>query len=342
LREVNRTMDGDATAEESERLEFEGVPYMPSALEGAAYRFAEDEDFADRILELDARSKIAATRARLAPLSGWPSQEVKLARGSHEALNEADQAELAEGRRVLREDLVGKLKRGELSARGELLMRIDSPSLGMAILIPPGVWERCEVDWAESKIEVPGGTGLWIFDVVETEPRGRSAPQSSHGEPPAPPCRASGGRPVQHDWDAFWVEVTRYAASNNLGDRFAGRRRLQRHMARWCPANMASSAELGPSDATIRDKLRCLYESEGAPASKAFSRPTVGFHDAFWIEVVHHADLNGLEREDAADLQRHMEAWCSNALRDPSSAAAFVPEKLRKLYQHRPAQKRME
>ena len=198
------------------------------------------------------------------------------------------------------------------------------------------------MDWAASKIAVPGGTGLWIFDVVETEPRGRSAPQSSHGEPPAP-RRASGGRPVLHDWDAFWIEVARYVASKDLGDASAGRRKLQQHMARWCAANMATGAEPGPSDATIRrEALERLYESEGAPASKAFSKPTVAFHDAFWIEVVRHADLNGLEKEHAADLQRQMETWCSNALRDPSSAAAFVPEKLRKLYQHRPAQKRME
>jgi hypothetical protein len=255
-------MDEDATAEELERPEFEGVHSVRQVLqlEGAAYRFAEDADFADRIFMLDARSKIAATRARLAPLSGWPSQEVKLARGSHEALNEADQAELAEGRRVLFEDLVGKLKRGELSARGELLMRIDGPSVGRAVPIPPRVWERCEVHWASSKIAVPGGTGLWIFDVVETEPRGRSAQQSSHGDPPAP-RRASGGRPVLHAWDAFWGEIARYAASKDLGGTDASRVKLQQHLERWCAENMATDAEPGP---TLRRSARSSSASTSA------------------------------------------------------------------------------
>jgi hypothetical protein len=121
---------------------------------------------------------------------------------------------------------------------------------------------------------------------------------------------------------------------------------LQLHMAPWCADNMAPGEESGPSDQTIRKKLQHLYErlhrSEGAPASKVFNEPTAAFHDEFWIEVVRHADLDGLEKEHDAHLRRRMETWCSNALRDPSSAAAFVPEKLRKLYQDRPVQKRMK
>ena len=336
-------MDGDATAEELERLEFEDVPYMPSALEGAAYRFAEDLELACRISELGYRSEVAARPAHFIPW-GWPSQGVTLDWGFHEPLDEADQAELAEGRRVLFEDLVRKLKRGELSARGELL-RADGLSLAEALLIPTRVWNVCEVDWATNEIAMPDGTRFWIVDVVETEPRGRSAPQSSHGEPPAP-RRAPGGKPVLHDWDAFWIEVARYMASKDLRDASAGRGKLQQHLERWCARNMATDMKPGPSNATIRKKLQRLYErlhrSEGAPASKVFNEPTAAFHDEFWIEVVRHADLDGLEKEYDAHLRRRMETWCSNALRDPSSAAAFVPEKLRKLYQDRPVQKRMK
>ncbi len=215
MRKVNRAELRGAAAGEPERPGFEDVHLMPSALEGAAYLFAEDFELAHRTAELDARSKVVARLPYLAPLPGWSSQEVRLGWSFHEALNETTPAELAEGRRVLFEGLVGKLRRSELSAKC-MLLRMDGPSLGGAVPVPPWIWEVCEIDWAVSEIAVPNGTRFLIVEIIETEPQAGSALQPQRSDPPAP-TRGLGGRPVRHDWDAFWVEIAWYAASQGLG-----------------------------------------------------------------------------------------------------------------------------
>jgi hypothetical protein len=74
---------------------------------------------------------------------------------------------------------------------------------------------------------------------------------------PAPPeqvaLRNLGGRPVKHDWSAFWQEATIYAASNGL--ELENRSELQTHMENWTAAQWREP----PDEATIRKKLRELY-----------------------------------------------------------------------------------
>ncbi len=79
-------------------------------------------------------------------------------------------------------------------------------------------------------------------------------------EPSAQPPRNTGGRSSRPDWDIFWVEVARYAALNGLDPQY--RRELQQHMARWAAENMTDPV---PDDATIRGRLRLLYEPRKTP-----------------------------------------------------------------------------
>jgi hypothetical protein len=65
---------------------------------------------------------------------------------------------------------------------------------------------------------------------------------------------SSAGRPVQHDWDAFWVEVAFYTAANDLN--IEDRPSLQTHMVTWSRKNM----KIVPNKATIRSKIRLLFE----------------------------------------------------------------------------------
>ncbi len=115
--------------------------------------------------------------------------------------------------------------------------------------------------------------------------------------------------------------------------------KLQQHMVRWSAGNMATDVDCGPSPATVRKKLQRLFGSEGAPAVRAIGRPTPEICDAFWIKVVRHADLHGLEKAHAAELQQQMEAWCLNALGDSSLAMEFLRERLSKLRRPGPVQK---
>jgi hypothetical protein len=75
---------------------------------------------------------------------------------------------------------------------------------------------------------------------------------------PAAPPKNTGGRPLKHDWDAFWIEVAHFAALQELDPKH--RAELQRHMMDWTAANMKDPA---PDEATIRSRLKRLYKARG-------------------------------------------------------------------------------
>lgn len=73
----------------------------------------------------------------------------------------------------------------------------------------------------------------------------------SEGGPEAK--KPNGGRPVKHDWDGFWIEVTIWVDLNGLED--SNRSELQKHMQDW----FAKRSKTPPDDPTIRGKLAKLY-----------------------------------------------------------------------------------
>ena len=66
-------------------------------------------------------------------------------------------------------------------------------------------------------------------------------------------ARNTGGTPLKHDWDGFWIEVALYAEKNELDP--AHRPELQRHMEDWT----ARTSPKPPDGATIRARLARLY-----------------------------------------------------------------------------------
>jgi hypothetical protein len=76
---------------------------------------------------------------------------------------------------------------------------------------------------------------------------------SNHLADAAP--RTRGGRPVQHDWDAFWIQVAMFAAENGL---YAEERtKLQRHMQDWTAQHWPEISD----PATIRARIRRLFDT---------------------------------------------------------------------------------
>jgi hypothetical protein len=68
-----------------------------------------------------------------------------------------------------------------------------------------------------------------------------------------------GGRPPQHDWEGFWIQVAMYAAANDLEPN--DRVNLQRHMQEWTAQHWPQA----PDPATIRIHLKRLFDTiEGA------------------------------------------------------------------------------
>ena len=63
-----------------------------------------------------------------------------------------------------------------------------------------------------------------------------------------------GGRPLIHDWDAFWIEIIRIARMDELPDR----PELQRQMLAWWRERPRR-----PEESEIRKRLRQLYETPG-------------------------------------------------------------------------------
>jgi hypothetical protein len=85
--------------------------------------------------------------------------------------------------------------------------------------------------------------------------------------------RGAGGKPLQHDWDGFWIEVALYADKNDLDA--AHRNELQKHLEEWSASEMRDPA---PTPATIRTKLSRLYKAAasakdtGGPGASTVTR----------------------------------------------------------------------
>jgi hypothetical protein len=69
-----------------------------------------------------------------------------------------------------------------------------------------------------------------------------------------PPAKTPGGRPVKHDWDAFWIEVALYAAKEDLQHQY--RADLARHMKEW----FGRQSPDPPDETTIEKKLKRLWD----------------------------------------------------------------------------------
>ena len=67
------------------------------------------------------------------------------------------------------------------------------------------------------------------------------------------PAKNKGGRPVEHDWDAFWIEVVRFVF--NHGFEKQDRTACQKHMEDWT----AEKWKNPPGESTIRGKLAKLF-----------------------------------------------------------------------------------
>jgi hypothetical protein len=63
-----------------------------------------------------------------------------------------------------------------------------------------------------------------------------------------------GGRPLIHDWDAFWIEIIRIALIDELPDR----PEMQRQMLAWWRERPRR-----PEESEIRKRLRQLYGTPG-------------------------------------------------------------------------------
>jgi hypothetical protein len=90
---------------------------------------------------------------------------------------------------------------------------------------------------------------------MSVKPLDITSPPVSPKPPPIAeqPRRNPGGRQAKHDWDAFWIEVARYAVKHHMEEKH--RPELQKHMEQW-----TGKISLDPPDeATIRKKLSDLF-----------------------------------------------------------------------------------
>jgi hypothetical protein len=67
--------------------------------------------------------------------------------------------------------------------------------------------------------------------------------------------RSRGGRPAQHDWDGFWIELIMYAAANDIVPE--DRLNVQRRMQEWT----AEHWQKPPDASTIRTRLKRLFDA---------------------------------------------------------------------------------
>jgi hypothetical protein len=96
---------------------------------------------------------------------------------------------------------------------------------------------------------------FYTSDVMNVWPAKKHNPVEKEEPNPVEPPRSRGGRPPQHDWDEFWIEVVSYAAEKGLFRE--DRLELQQHMQEWT----AQHWEQPPDPATIRVRLRRLFDT---------------------------------------------------------------------------------
>jgi hypothetical protein len=70
------------------------------------------------------------------------------------------------------------------------------------------------------------------------------------------PRKNPGGRPSKWSWDQFWIEVTLWAAANDLVHEDS-RRELTNHMNEWFAENNGGDS---PSDSSIRSRIKDLFD----------------------------------------------------------------------------------
>jgi len=122
---------------------------------------------------------------------------------------------------------------------GTLKARHRKPDSGEVLPISQHEWRRDEV----GRLHIEGS---------------ELAPEDLEYEPTAvrklcvPATVGKGGRPTK-DWHRFLFEVIRIA---NQPDGLPAPAELRRHMASWCPENMAEP----PEDTAIRDMVRDIYD----------------------------------------------------------------------------------
>jgi hypothetical protein len=74
-----------------------------------------------------------------------------------------------------------------------------------------------------------------------------------------PRARNRGGNPGKYDWDAFWIEIVRYALDEGS---FPGERRnLRQHMIKWCKQNWTERPV--HLDEEIKKRVDKLYDTSG-------------------------------------------------------------------------------
>jgi hypothetical protein len=108
---------------------------------------------------------------------------------------------------------------------------------------------RIDVLWQHVLEQLNAPTALLMRQLLK---EAKEEAAVSAGEKRSAP---QGGRPPKYDWDAFWIEIAIYAALNNLEE--GHRSELQTHMMKWAAEHWADP----PEDATIRGRLRKLYEA---------------------------------------------------------------------------------
>lgn len=138
--------------------------------------------------------------------------------------------------------------------------QVDSPIegafQGWAVPVPPPAvgMPLCRAVLAERDLADAFGISTNLPAAPVATPRVLEGTPALRLHPLAAPASV-GGRPAKHDWEAFWIEVSHYAARNDLDP--DNRRELQRHMEDWTAERWVDA----PDVATIRNKLARLYKA---------------------------------------------------------------------------------
>ncbi len=146
-------------------------------------------------------------------------------------------------------------------ARSALELQLDSGGLSLAVVMSLegaktdyGWRDRREIRWDNDTFLVEASWGTSPPELIEVVPLiERSALLRSFNPGGEGAGSSKGGRPVQHDWDRFWIEIARIAARGEVP---ATRDELSRRMSDW----FAVQSEVPPDLRTIEHKISLFYK----------------------------------------------------------------------------------
>lgn len=204
-------------------------PWRGIPLDAAVTYFTEPQELARRLGNLRALDCVRSSALR--------------------RLTDSERREMVSLQRALAQDLVHRLRTGDLIGRGFTVGNV------LPVTVPEEFWTTVELDMDASAVT---GHGITFTGVLISWRPNAPAEASDCKVAPGQKSRNSGGRPGKFDWEAFAAELVRLA---NTPDGLPNEQALRQHMLAWCAANFSEE----PADSTFRDKLAKLTAGLRAP-----------------------------------------------------------------------------